>query len=395
MVVPVFAEADAGRDGDPGVLQYLLGEFQRAHGAVGLGDLRPDVHRGLRDLDRPAGLVQALHHHVAALLVLLAVLLDAFLRAFERDDGGHLDRREGAVVVVALHARQRVHHLGVTHHVADAPAGHVVALGHGEELHGDLARARYLHDRGRPVPGGPAVEHDVGVGEVVYHQDVVLCCERDDALEELQLDAPRRGIAREPEDHHLRLREGFADRAFELLEEIHPRGHAHRTDVRAGDDGAVDVDRIARVGHQHRVAPLQRREHQVREALLRADGDDRLGVRVEQYAVAPLVPAADRAAQARNALGDRVAVRVLALRRLDQLVDDVPGRGAVRIAHAHVDDVLAGATGRHLQLVGDVEDVGRKALDPGKISHGEACRRPPRGSGARRCSAKVIMIPVT
>jgi uncharacterized protein len=56
-------------------------------------------------------------------------------------------------------------------------------------------------------------------------------------------------------------------------------------------------------------------------------------------------------------------VRVVALRDLNQLVDDVTRRGPVGVAHRQVDDVLARAARRHLQLVGDVEDVGGQALD--------------------------------
>jgi hypothetical protein len=52
-------------------------------------------------------------------------------------------------------------------------------------------------------------------------------------------------------------------------------------------------------------------------------------------------------------------VRIVALRRLDQLVDDVLRRRPVGVAHRQVDDVVAAATRRHLQLVGDVEDVRR------------------------------------
>ena len=132
----------------------------------------------------------------------------------------------------------------------------------------------------------------------------------------LQIDALRGRIRRKAEDQHLRLGRELADRALELVEEIHARRHAHRADVGAGDDRAVDVDRVRRVGHQHRVAALEAGEHQVREALLRADGDDRLGVRVELDAVAALVPVADRLAQARDALRHRVAVRVGPLRSL-------------------------------------------------------------------------------
>jgi hypothetical protein len=71
-------------------------------------------------------------------------------------------------------------------------------------------------------------------------------------------------------------------------------------------------------------------------------------------------------------------VRVLAQRRLDQLVGDVLRRRAVRIAHAHVDDVFAAPTCGHLQLSGDAEDVGGQAFDAGKLSHD-----PDSGNGRR------------
>ena len=137
-------------------------------------------------------------------------------------------------------------------------------------------------------------------------------------------------VRREADDHHLGLRDELADRALGLGEEVHARRHAHRADVGAGDDRAVDVDRVARVGHQHRVAAVERGEHQVREAFLGADGDDRLAVHVEVHVPAALVPLADGAAQARDALRDRVAVGVLALRHLHQLVDDVAAAWARR-----------------------------------------------------------------
>lgn len=73
---------------------------------VGLGDLRPDVHRGLRVLHHPAGLAQPLHQDVAALLVLPGDIADALLVAFQSGNGRHLQGREGAVVVVALDPRQ-------------------------------------------------------------------------------------------------------------------------------------------------------------------------------------------------------------------------------------------------------------------------------------------------
>ena len=38
--------------------------------------------------------------------------------------------------------------------------------------------------------------------------------------------------------------------------------------VRAGDDRAVDVDRIAGIGHQNDVALIERRKAEMRDALL-------------------------------------------------------------------------------------------------------------------------------
>src|SRR5690606_10540397 len=169
MGVAVVAEADAGRNGDLGLVQQLLRELERSHGLVGIGDLGPDVHRGPGQVHLPADVGQAAIEHVAPLLVLDPDLLDAVLRAFQGRDGRHLHRREHAVVVVALDARERVDELAVADHEADAPARHVVALAHGEELDRDVARAGHLHDRRRLV----AVEDDVGIGEVVHHQDVV------------------------------------------------------------------------------------------------------------------------------------------------------------------------------------------------------------------------------
>jgi hypothetical protein len=102
----------------------------------------------------------------------------------------------------------------------------------------------------------------------------------------------------------------------------------------------------------------------MRETFLRADGDDRLGVGIELDRVAAAVPLADRLSQPRDAARDRVAMRVDSLRRLDQLFDDVLRRRPVGVAHRQIDDVVAAATRRHLELVGDVENVRRQPLNP-------------------------------
>src|SRR5687768_15256747 len=59
------AEADAGRNRDLRLRQQPLGELYASHLFVGLRDLRPDVHRGLRHIHHPADVVKAPHHDVA------------------------------------------------------------------------------------------------------------------------------------------------------------------------------------------------------------------------------------------------------------------------------------------------------------------------------------------
>ncbi len=54
---------------------------------------------------------------------------------------------------------------------------------------------------------------------------------------------------------------------------------------------------------------------------------------------------------------------------LDQLIHNVLGGRTVPVPHAHFDDVFAAATGRHLELAGDIEYVWRQALDPRKWLH--------------------------
>ena len=286
----------------------------------------------------------------------------------KRSNRRDLDGREGAVVEVALEPRERVDQLLVADHEADAPAGHVVGLREREELDGDIFGAGNLKDAGRLV----AVEGDVGVGEVLDEPEAVLAGERDEAREERQLDALCGRVRREVDDERLGARRHARDDLFKLREKAFLVVDGNADDVRAGDDRAVNVDGVAGVGNEHGVARVEDGETEVGDALFGADGDDGLGVGVEIDVVARLVPVADGLAQARNAAGDRVAVRRGLPDRLNQLVDDVGGRGAVGIAHAEVDDVFAAAAGGHLHFAGDVEDVGGKALNAGKLVHDDS-----------------------
>ncbi|EWM47830.1 hypothetical protein D554_2543 [Bordetella holmesii 30539] len=62
-------------------------------------------------------------------------------------------------------------------------------------------------------------------------------------------------------------------------------------------------------------------------------------------------------------------------------------RGTIRITHRHVDDVLSPTTRRHLELTGDVENVGRQTLDTRELPHDGTDPKLARGQG-RRDAAK-------
>ena len=90
-------------------------------------------------------------------------------------------------------------------------------------------------------------------------------------------------------------------------------------------------------------------------------------VGIELDVVAAPVPVADRQAQLVDALATPSSGGWPASARASiSLATMCGGVGAVRVAHAEVDDVLAGAPRLLLQVPDDVEDVGRQALMRGK-----------------------------
>ena len=93
------------------------------------------------------------------------------------------------------------------------------------------------------------------------------------------------------------------------------------------------------------------------DALLRADGDDGLRLRIEVHRISALIPGTNSTPQPGHATRERVAMRRRLLRGFDELVDDVPRRRAVGVPHAEVDDVFAALPRRRLQFAGDVEHI--------------------------------------
>ena len=208
-----------------------------------------------------------------------------------------------------------------------------------------------------------AVEIDFRIGEVGHDEQVVAAAEIDDLPVEIEIDDLRRRVRREVQDQRGRRRHRVAHRPVQLAEIIVRRRQRQMANRGAGDDEGVAVDRVGRVRRDNHVTRRDDGLGQIDEALLGAEVDHDLPLRIDCHVVAPLVVGGDRPAQPGNAARGRIAVGPGVADGLDQLVDDVGRRRAVRVAHAEVDDVLAGRPRPVLHRVDLGEQVGRQALE--------------------------------
>ena len=201
----------------------------------------------------------------------------------------------------------------------------------------------------------------------MHGDHLALAAEVDDPLHELDVDARARRVVRERDHEHARLGPADVPGLVQALERVDAGRHGHLAQVRAREQRPVDVDRVARARHDGRVAGLEQRPHQVREALLRADRVRDLGLRIELDAEAAQIQRGDGLAHLRNAARERVAVVARQPRRLGQLLDRDLRRGDVGVAEAEVDDVDAPAPRVDLELVDQLEDVGREVRDAAEL----------------------------
>ena len=246
--------------------------------------------------------------------------------------------------------------LAVADAEADAPAGHRIALRHREELDGDVARAVDLEDARRRL----SVVHQIRVREIGDHPQRFALGQRDDLLEEREIDDGAGRVVREVHDQALGLARRARERLFDLGVRVAARSGRDRHRLAAGDADAEAVNRITGVGRQHAVAGADDRQQQVGEAFLRAQRDDRFAVGVEALSVFARVPVADRLARLRHPARGHVALVARRLRLLDQAFDRGARAGAVGIAEAEVVDVVARRAQPRLQLVDGREHVGRQ-----------------------------------
>ena len=158
--------------------------------------------------------------------------------------------------------------------------------------------------------------------------------------------------------------------ALERRQEFLDRGRSRHRDVAyrtAGDDEAVRMDRIARVGHQHRVPGRGDGLREVGEALLRTERHNHFRFRIEVDVEAALVVRSLRLAKPRDTARGRVAVRARVGGGFRELGHDVRRGGQVGIAHAEIDHVLAGSARARLHGVHFREHVRRQALQAMKF----------------------------
>ena len=217
----------------------------------------------------------------------------------------------------------------------------------------------HLQHRGRHR----VAEIDLGIGEIGHDPNLMLAGEGDHLPVEIQRGDVGRRVGREIHDQRGRLRHRVTHRLVQGAQHRLVRGGGDAADGRPGDDEAELVDRVGRVGHQDRIAGAGDGGGQVRETLLAAQGRDDLRLRIQLHVEPALVVGGQRAAQPGDALADAVAVAARVLHRLDHLGDDVRRGRLIRIAHAQIDDVVAGGPRLRLGVVHLGEHVGRQAAD--------------------------------
>ncbi len=207
----------------------------------------------------------------------------------------------------------------------------------------------------------------------MYHPDVMLAGNLHHAFKKLQFDTLGGGIAREIQYQHFRLGPGILNGFLQFFEEgLFTPDNRHMADIGTGDHEPIRVYGISRVWNQHRVTRPNRCQGQMCQPFFGTDGHNRLCLRIKIHIITAFVPVADGLAQARNTLGQGVAMGIRSLCCLAQLIDNMLRRRSVRIAHTKIDNIFTTRSSSRLQLVDNIEDVGWQAFDSGKFVHEQA-----------------------
>ena len=330
--------------GDELAVLRLLAQGLRAVGIDIEGALG---HRAL-DIFR---LVQHGDHEVPALLEGVAEDRQMVLRAVEGLHGGPLGDSAGARGLLALQQVKRLDEGIGTRRIADAPAGHGVALRHAVEGEGAVHQTGLdLADRGElEVPIG-----QMFVDVVSEHPDMPVGGAHQDIGDRLQLVAGiggAGGVGGGVQQQPLGAR---GDGALQILRldletVLQGGGHDHRLAV--GDDDHVGVaDPVGR-GNDDLIALVAGGEEGVEQDLLAAGAHDGLAGLVVQVVLA-LELGRDGLAQGHDAQHGRI-FGLAATDGVDSGFLDVVGRIEVGLADRERDDVapavfqIARTLGRH------------------------------------------------
>jgi len=131
---------------------------------------------------------------------------------------------------------------------------------------------------------------------------------------------------------------------------------------RAASEVRLDTDVNAR-----EIARADHREEQMRQRVFGTDGDNRFGLRIQLDTVFRAIALHNFGTQPGNTARHRVAMIAWIAYRFDQFLNDRLGRGAIRVAHSEVYDILLRRSRFGLHLVDDGEHVGRQLLDAVKL----------------------------
>ena len=360
-----MAKADTGRERDLGFAQRELAELQRTHGVITLRDPSPNKHRPPWSFTGPTQAVQAVHKNVAPRLVGGHDLAHALLRTLHCNNRGDLDGLEQAVVQIGLHARQGRHNVRIADAEADAPAGHIIGLGHAEEFHCDVLGPGNLENRGRHVP----VKDEVGVSEVMYHDDAVCPGELHHASEEVELHRLARGIMGEGKNEMLRPRPRLVVGIDNALVQVTAGRERNRTHVCPGDDHGIEMDGIGGIRHKRHVAGFHNSQREMGKPLFDPDNNNRFRFRIDRDIKSAAVPVRNRESKFGYAARGGITMIAGLPGSLDQLLHHVRGCGEVWIPHPKVDDVFSLRASLALELVDNVEHIGGQALYPVELVH--------------------------
>ena len=181
---------------------------------------------------------------------------------FEGDFAGDLDGVELAGVDVAFDLAECGDDGGIAGGPADAPAGHVEALGEGVEFDGDIHGAGDFQDAARGF-----FEVDFAIRQIIGNHPVVFLREGDGFFVEGARGGGRGGVVRIVQPDKFGFAFDLLGDGVEVGEEIIFLQQRHDVGDAAGEEGAGVVDGVAGLRDEHDIAGVDDGEGEVGDAV--------------------------------------------------------------------------------------------------------------------------------